>query len=55
MSSPLLGSTSLSSNILASYSVCQPSSTCIPVHLMNTSTVDIQLDAGQQVSDYKCS
>ena len=52
MSSPLLGSTSLSSNILASYSVCQASSNCIPVCLMNTATVDIQLHAGQRVSEF---
>ena len=52
MSSPLLGSSSLSSNILASYSVCQASSNCIPVCLMNTATVDIQLHAGQRVSEF---
>jgi len=52
MSSPLLGSSSLPSNILASYSVCQGSSNCIPVRLMNTATVDIQLYAGQRVSDF---
>ena len=52
MSSPLLGSTSLSSNILASYSVCQASSNSIPVCLMNTATVDIQLHAGQRVSEF---
>jgi len=47
ISSPLLGSSSLPSNILASYSVCQGSSNCIPVCLMNMATVDIQLYAGQ--------
>ena len=52
MSSPLLSSSSLPSNILASYSVCQGSSNCIPVRLMNTATVDIQLYAGQRVSDF---
>ena len=51
MPSPLLGSSSLPSNILASYSVCQGSSNCIPVRLMNTATVDIQLYAGQRVND----
>ena len=52
MTSPLLDSTTLSSSVIVSYTVCQASSRCIPVRLMNTSNVDIQLLAGQRVSDF---
>ena len=52
MTSPLLDSTTLSSSIIVSYAVCQAASRCIPVRLMNTSNVDIQLLAGQRVSDF---
>ena len=52
MSSPLLGSSSLPFNILGSYFVCQGSSNCIPVRLMNTATADIRSYAGQRVSDF---
>ena len=43
---------SIPSHILSAYSVCQANSRRVPVRLMNTSNFDIELHAGQKVSEF---
>ena len=45
---------SMSLNILPAYSVCRANSRSVPVRLMNTPSLDIELQAGQKVSEF-CS
>ena len=42
----------ISSNILPAYSVCQAISLSVPVHLMNTSHLDIEMHADQNFGEY---
>lgn len=42
----------LSLNILPAYSVCQANSRSVPVRLMNTSHLHIELQAGQKVGEF---
>ena len=39
----------LTFSILAAYTVCQPEGRDVPVRLMNTSNIDLQVHAGQKV------
>ena len=52
MVSPISDNLTLPSNILAAYSVCQVQGWTLPVRIMNTSNVDIELHAGQKVSEF---
>ena len=52
MVSPLSDNLTLPSSILAAYSVCQVQGRRLPVRIMNTSNIDIQLHAGQKVSEF---
>eukprot|EP00795_Rhopilema_esculentum_P006934 gene6933-12549_t len=54
--SPLSENPDMSDSIFAAYSVCQADGRNVIVRLMNTSNVDIQLQAGQkfEMSQYKC-
>ena len=52
MVSPMSDNLTLPSNILAAYSVCQVQGRTLPVRIMNTSNVDIELHAGQKVSEF---
>ncbi len=50
--SPLFNSDDSSSQLLPVYAVCQAQDRSIPVRLMNTSNVDIELQAGQKVGEF---
>jgi len=52
MVSPISDNLTLPSNILAAYSVCRVQGRTLPVRIMNTSNVDIELHAGQKVSEF---
>ena len=47
-----INSTPIILNILPAYSVCQADSRSVPVRLMNTSNFDLELQAGQKVSEF---
>ena len=49
---PLQEASDLSASIFAAYTVCQADSRNVVVRLMNTSNVDIQLQAGQKISEF---
>ena len=52
MVSPISDNLTLPSNILVAYSVCQVQGRTLPVRIMNTSNIDIELHAGQKVSEF---
>ena len=52
MVSPISDNFTLPSSILAAYSVCQVQGRTLPVRIMNTSNVDIELHAGQKVGEF---
>ena len=52
MVSPTSNNLTLPSSILAAYSVCQVQGRNLPVRIMNTSNIDIELHAGQKVSEF---
>lgn len=52
MTTPISDSTSLPPGIVTPYTVCQASSCYIPMRLMNSANIDIQLQAGTRVSEF---
>ena len=52
MVSPLSDNLTLPSSILAAYSICQVQGRNLPVRIMNTSNIDIELHAGQKVGEF---
>ena len=49
---PLQEASGLSASIFAAYTVCQADSRNVAVRLMNTSNIDIQLQAGQKITEF---